>query len=508
MFFTDTTGCAKGKTLGEAEGAVMNTKTVLLCCAALLAAVAAATGADARPIHPARSKPPSRPSPASRAEPQPDPALVARLNQLEQLVQAQAQQMAALQAQVAQTQGQVQQVASDAEAVQNQLDSVPQQILTTIGELPKPKPSWAEKTQISGRMFFNLSSITQKNNGIGVSPSGTAFDFKRFYIGIDHQFNDVYSANLTMDAEYHAGVVASSAGTPAINPLLSDVQFFIKKAYLQARYASWLTLRAGSADLPWIPFVEDLYGYRYVEQTLIDRTKFGVSGDWGIHALGSFDLVGNQTGPVVSYALAVVDGGGYRRTSGAGAGPRTASMDVEGRVSARWMDWTLGVGGYSGRLYNHDAPTMNTQVGPVVFRNASRFNAILAWTSGPYRAGMEYFSANNWTATTNKVTGDKADGWSVFGSWAFQPEWAVFGKLETVKPNKTVAPNKKDNYWNLGLQYEPVKIVDLSIVYKRDKVENGALLTGNGTIGNNISIVGGPFDGTFDEVGVFGQFRW
>ena len=483
----------------------MTSKTALLRGTALIATLVFAAGAaNAKPAkHHAKATYGEAAGPSNSAEVAQLRAEVAELKaMIQSQAQNQAQTQASLNARVEATDAKVTEVAANADAVQAQLDSVPQQVLTTVGELPKPKPSWAERTQVSGRMYFDMTSIKQRSNGVGVAPSGTAFDIKRFYLGIDHQFNDVYSANLTMDAEYRSALGASGTSTVTINPTGGNTEFFIKKAYVQAKYFPWLTLRAGAADLPWIPFVEDLYGYRYVEQTLTDRTKFGTSSDWGIHALGSFDPIGDpKTGPVVSYAVAVVDGGGYRRISGAGGGPRTDSLDVEGRVSAKWMDWTLGLGGYSGRLYADTGPALNAPFGPVVYRDATRFNAVLAWTSGPFRAGAEYFTASNWTAVTNRASGDKAAGYSVFGSWAFDPEWAVFGKFENVKPSKTLAPSRKDNYFNIGLQYEPVKIVDVSLVYKRDKLENGTLSTGNGTIG-------GSRDGTYDEIGIFGQVRW
>ncbi len=414
---------------------------------------------------------------------------------------AQAQNQAAIQAQVAQTQAQTAQIAADAESVQDRLDNVPAQVLTTIGELPKAKPSWAEKTQITGRVYLDASNIVQKNNGQRVAPSGAAVDIKRFYLGVDHQFNDIYSANVTTDFQYASSAPAATGNASTI----AQTELYIKKAYLQAKYLPWFTVRLGAADLPWIPFVEDLYGYRYVEQTLTDRTKFGTSADWGIHAFGSFDPIGDpKTGPVVSYAVAVINGTGYRSPPGTSNAPRTNTLDVEGRVSVKYMDFTAALGGYHGRLGVDKGTTLNATYGPVAFRDASRFNALLAYTSGPIRAGVEYFTATNWTAVGNRVTGDKADGYSVFGSYQFQPEWGVFGRYDYVKPTKTTASTKKDNYFNIGLQYEPAKIVDLSLVYKRDKVDNGTFSTGNGTIG--ATVLGG--NGTYDEVGLFGQYRW
>src|SRR6266446_2831749 len=65
-----------------------------------------------------------------------------------------------------------------------------------------------------------------------------------------------------------------------------ETQLFIKKAYVQARISDAFFVRAGSADLPWIPFAEANYGYRYVELVILDRLKFGTSADWGVHAGG------------------------------------------------------------------------------------------------------------------------------------------------------------------------------------------------------------------------------
>jgi hypothetical protein len=64
----------------------------------------------------------------------------------------------------------------------------------------------------------------------------------------------------------------------------------------------------------------------------------------------------------------------------------------------------------------------------------------------------------------------------------------------------------KDNYFNVGISYSPAKIVDFALVYKRDKADNGFLSTSNGTIGGLAQALGS--NGTYDEIGLFGQVRW
>jgi hypothetical protein len=321
-------------------------------------------------------------------------------------------------------------------------------------------------TTVTGRMYFNLSEVDVKSNGNKVAGSGGHFDIKRFYLGVNHRFNDVYSANLTTDVSLISGVGET---------------LYIKKAYLQAKYSDAFTVRVGAADLPWIPFVEDIYGYRFLEQTLTDRTKFGTSSDWGVHALGK--LADGH----VSYALAVVDGAGYRNPQ------RSDSLDVEGRVSATYNNFTVAIGGHTGKL-GKDIYPANT------LHTANRFDVLAAYTDKRFRLGAEYFSANNWNTVTSAAK-DSSDGWSVFGSVNLTDQVSAFAKGEGTMPSKDISPQTKESYFNLGLNWEPVKIVDLALVYKHDQVEHGSLSTGNGTIG-------GSNKGEYDEVGLFGQFRW
>ncbi len=437
--------------------------------------------------------------------------LRSEVEELKARLDAQSQAQQATAAQVAQTQTQVQEVAASTESAQEKLETVPEQVNVAIGQLPKPKPSWADKTQIGSTVFADFSDISQKNNGAPVAPSGAAFDIKRAYLTVDHQFNDIYSANLTTDFQY------TTAGG------LNTTELYIKKAYVQAKYFPWLTIRAGSADLPWIPFVESLYGYRYVEKTLIDSMSFGTSADWGVHVLGSSDPLFSPTGPVVSYQVSAIDGTGYKAPPGTGSAPRTDTLDVEGRLSVKWYDFTAGVGGYTGKLGKDataittatTATSYSTSTGfnsltstiPITHHTASRFDAVLAYTGGPFRAGVEYFSANDWTAVTS-VAPDKADGYSVFGSYSFLPQWSIFGRYDDVKPNKLTASTKELDYYNIGLGYAPVKGVDISLVYKREEVDHGTFSTSNGTIGNSATVAGKANDGTYDEVGIFTQLKY
>ena len=321
-----------------------------------------------------------------------------------------------------------------------------------------------EKTTVGGKGYFDFTNISQESNGTKTNSSGIGIDAKRFYVGIDHKFDDIWSVNVTTDFNY----VSND----------SETQVYIKKAYVQAKFDDAFVLRAGSTDLPWVPFVEGLYGYRYVENVLIDHAKFGTSADWGLHASGKF-------GGVVSYAVSVINGAGYKNPS------RSKSVDFEGRLSVEPVKGlTFAAGFYNGKL------GQETETNPAE-NTAQRFDALVAYVNSSIRAGVEYFQAKNWKQVQSATT-DKADGYSGWFSYNFNKSVAAFARYDRVKPSKDLAPNLENKYMNLGVAFKPRKNVDLAVVYKQDKVENGTFSTSNGSIGGSV-------DGKYSEFGVWAQ---
>jgi hypothetical protein len=280
--------------------------------------------------------------------------------------QAIQQELAQLHADVSQLkaeQQQTQEAAVQAQATATQAQTTAQDAAKSTKDVLNPV-AWAKDTKLSGRMYFNASDITRKVNGAKTESDG-GFAIKRFYVGIDHKFSDVLSGNITTDVDS----VASTNGS------LVGKGLYVKKAYLQAKFSPAFTVRAGSADLPWVPYVEGLYGFRYVENVMIDRTKFGTSADWGVHVLG--DLAGG----IISYDVAAIDGGGYRD-------PKfTNTVDLEGRVSAKYKGFNAAIGGYTGKLGKDVDPTSPA------LHTATRLDALVAYKNSLFTVGGEYFWA-------------------------------------------------------------------------------------------------------------------
>jgi hypothetical protein len=362
-------------------------------------------------------------------------------------------------------------VAAAPAAVDLQAGAAPGQVATASANPPKGATKWYDDTKITGRIYYNFSQITRYSDK-EKTEKGSGFAIKRVYIGIDHKFDDVFSANITTDI---APVVGPNNGNIVGNGL------YIKKAYLEVKLNPTFNIRVGAADTPWVPFVENIYGYRHIENTIADRTSFATSADWGLHVFGTLG------GGLISYQVSIIDGGGYRQ-------PRfSRSLDFEGRISAQYKGFTVGLGGYSGNL-------AKDTFGTATYNKANRVSALVSYQNPIFTIGAEYFDAKNFKQITIP-TPDRARGFSLFGSVRPLPKWSLFARYDHIRPSRDGLPSQTGDYGNIGIQFSPVKIVDLALVYKREKVIGGTLSTSNG-------VIGGAIDGTYDEVGLFGQVRW
>ncbi|MBB3228976.1 hypothetical protein FHW69_003624 [Luteibacter sp. Sphag1AF] len=336
-------------------------------------------------------------------------------------------------------------------------------------------------TKIGGTMFFDFTNVDHKEyaaNGPGKkvdghgAVNGTGFDVKRFYLTVDHQFDDIWSANLTTDFNYVSAI--------------SQTSLFVKKAYVQGKFDPLFTVRFGAADMPWIPFVEKWYGYRFLENTITDRSfeggragstanaggvgAFGNSSDWGIHALGA--TTGDNS---INYQLSVVNGRGFRNPS------RSDSVDAEGRFAYSPIEqMVVAIGGYTGKRGNDVTNGQPT-------RDASRGDFMVAWRDKTFGIGGEYFHAENWddilkytgTGTAPLSVKDKADGYSLWADWKFLPQWAVFARYDSLDYKYTTPTNidrkLKDTYYNAGVSYDVLKNLKLALAYKHNDLEGPAL---------------------------------
>ena len=97
--------------------------------------------------------------------------------------------------------------------------------------------------------------------------------------------------------------------------------------------------------------------------------------------------------------------------------------------------------------------------------------AVVAYVKDGLRLGAEYFTAKNWNNVTGATIDDKADGFSAWASYDFNPMWGVFARADSAKLSKDLNPGAKDKYFNVGVVSHPRNNIDVALAYKNDKVK-------------------------------------
>lgn len=367
---------------------------------------------------------------------------------------------------------------------------------------------WAANTSLSGEMFLNLTNITQHTAGANNSANGIGVNLKRAFIGLDHRFSSKVSAAILLDADNVTGQPST------VNPTAQATQLvgkgvYIRNAYGEVKLHPALTIRLGAADMPWIAYSEAAVNERLVERSLLERVGYGNPADWGVHLSGDFLRDG---GTSLSYAISAVNGGGYRQAR------VTKSADIEARFSGTWQGFYAAVGGYYGKRGNDIEVLAGTTASS--FRTAKRVDVMVGYKSSVIGIGGEYFYARNWNnvavnPASNALSQDSAIGWSGFAHYNLSRQWRAFLRYDQVRPNRMTVPELQDDLFVGGLQFSPLKYVDLALVYKRETVNGGSVATSNGVIGCSTIATANSFttkaslaalcrgNGSYDEVGLF-----
>ena len=377
-------------------------------------------------------------------------------------------------------------------------------LLGCLGGTAARAADLGSNTTLGAQIFVDFSSINQTSNGVDTGATGKGFDAKRAYLIVDHKVDDVWSANLTTDAQY-----SSSSGGVA--------EVFIKKLYLQARLNDALVVHAGSYTTPWIGLVEPAYGLRWIDKTIMDRLGYLNTADWGLNAEGKF-LDGR-----VSYSASILNGAGFKNPS------RSKDVDFEGRVGVNPTAWlTLGAGYLTGHLgqvtqanssFPTHAATRETLLANVKYQglnvsveyfNAKNYKAYSA-TTGAAAAASTIVGIN---ATTAPLT-DEASGVSTSASYKINAQYLVFARYDQARPSKDIHSSLKSTYFNFGIAYKASRNADLALVYKNDKVENGLLSVSGGNAGASNAVGGtgvaptGPVTGgKLSEIGIYAQYKF
>ena len=198
-------------------------------------------------------------------------------------------------------------------------------------------------------MYYDFTNIDHKKS-VASKPvrQRYSFDIKRFYVGIDHKFNDIFSANVTTDFTYDSGAGAT--------------QVYIKKAYLRSQSGADARHPPG-LDRPAVGSLRRRRLWLSLCRKHADRPH-AISAP---RPTGASMLKGKLANGIIEYAVSAVNGAGYKKTY------RTKGVDVEGRVSAHFQRhhrWRSAAIPASSAL----------KQGTTTYHTANRFDALAAYT--------------------------------------------------------------------------------------------------------------------------------
>ena len=338
---------------------------------------------------------------------------------------------------------------------------------------PTPKAAKAADFPASKfgiRVYADASTKENKDEATGIksADSGVGVDVKRTYFTFTHQFDKTWSA-----------VFQSDIGDQGARRY--DV--FVKKAYVQAQITPMAAFRLGSADTAWIPYVEGVYGLRYVEQTITDHLSFGASADWGFHITG--------TSPLWGYQISAENGRGFSNPTrskigrlrgpgllhpGQGPEPRRRRLQRQARPGHRRR---------SGQAHRHPPG----RPGRLRHRSLQGRRRVLPGQELEQRHHRRHRQVRRLLR---------------LGAGQRQPEVAVFARYDNANPSKDLKPNLEFTYYNAGLQWTLNKSFAASLVYKFAEVKGGTQGTGNGTIGSTVA----SSKGKYNEIGIFTVYNF
>lgn len=153
--------------------------------------------------------------------------------------------------------------------------------------------------KISGLVFGDAYWVAA-NHDPGIQDQN-GFWIRRIYF--------TYDRNLSQDFSMRFRLEANSAGDFTTKATLEPK---VKDAYLKWKSGRH-SLLAGISPSPTWNFVENAWGYRWVEKTPLDLYKFGSSRDFGLAAQGSLDAAKK-----VNYHLMIGNGNGESTESNKG----------------------------------------------------------------------------------------------------------------------------------------------------------------------------------------------
>jgi len=310
------------------------------------------------------------------------------------------------------------------------------------------------KLKIGAKFYIN-GTYSKQDTQAGTQKKDIGAALDRAYFSVNYTFNDVWSMGLTTDV----------AIAPANSNLKKRSTIYIKKAYLQGKFAPEFVLQAGVIGTPWIGHEEQLWAHRYVSKVFVDTYGLDSSADAGL------GIKGKIADGMLDYHLTAINGAGYGNIS------KSNAIDFNGRIGLHPMAGLVLDGqlrsGYKGTKTWDAVNQVNTPG-----TKYTLYQGLISYGQDFWRVGGNFISNKATDNTTTIVT--KTTGYDAFGWIKSDAGFGAFGRFESVKDKQDLqAVDQKTTRYVVGLEWFAAKHVTFSAAYDYKKVKNNGYTVGN-----------------------------
>ncbi len=284
-------------------------------------------------------------------------------------------------------------------------------------------PAFGQEIDLGGRAFgdyFYAVSAPDAPQGALSYPVSVpdtdreglhGFVYRRLYLTADVQLSERLDGRARLEANDGTG------GVP-----------YVKDLWIEWRYSGDHSATVGITPPPAFEIAEDVWGYRSLEKTILDRRGIVSSRDFGLRLDGPLLADGD-----VQYAFMYANNSDTRSE-------RNRNKRVYGRLSATPTERLTLVAGGDYAEYGDQRD------------RSLRLSAFAGYEEEGFRVGLEgYRSATRLTDATEI----EELGVSVFGAVPVAPDWALVGRVDWATQEVGGSGDPSESLLLAGVAYQP-----------------------------------------------------
>ena len=324
-------------------------------------------------------------------------------------------------------------------------------------------PSALEGLKVGSTIFFSYQNGSGWSGTKQETNSYSQFVLKRGYINIEKEITPWLNARITPD------IYADSNGQYVFRMKYAYAYFHWKgNSFFNNPY-----IETGIAHTPWIDYEEQIYRYRMVEPTFLDRNSLWSSADLGVMGGSNFgpelsatyrkEVQPKYAGTWGSWAVGFYNGGGYATNE------KNQNKAFEWRLSIRpfgatfpglQLQWAGVTTAYGNKAIDNskipplDPPIYRVQQYGVSYESKWVNAEYLYYTGDGNFAGTLTDQTNHTSIPTAAPT--KGYTFFVEGKFPENRKWSAFYRYDHLDVQDNVSKDwKKDvqNYQDFGIAY-------------------------------------------------------